>query len=208
MNNRFDKELDNEFKKGLLQVHLNNLYELDEQLGAMLDSTTVTTLKPLQLSIFHYFIEEVMVRNLKPILEGKGILRAKWKVFRLLGVKEFIKFNETYKRLVMSTAYLAGIAEDVDYAYHKFPVKVKGDGISSIDGYAVSLNRIDYYMVYLTREVELVHIDGQIKAFRDFKIITFKNKDMETTDKTYTNVEGGEYLITEVDLEEEQWEIQ
>ena len=204
MNNRFDKQLERGYEKVLLQLHLNSLYDLDEELGKMMDSTTITTIRPLQISIFHYFIEEVLVRTLKPILKGRSIARAKWKVLTLLGIKEFIKFNKTYKRLVMFTAYLAGIAEDVDYAYHKFPVKVKGDGISSIDGYAVSLNRIDYYMVYLTREVELVHIDGQIKAFRDFKIITFKNKDMETTDKTYTNVEGGEYLITEVELEEEQ----
>ncbi|ANT44833.1 hypothetical protein HOR18_gp170 [Staphylococcus phage vB_SscM-1] len=204
MSNRFDRNLDNDFKKGLLRLHLNNLYELDEQLRAMLDSTTVTTLRPLQLSIFHYFIEEVMVRNLKPILEGKGILRAKWKVFRLLGTKEAIKFNETYKRLVMSTAYLAEVAEDVDYAYHKFPVKVKGNGTSSIDGYAVSLNRIDYYMVYLTKGVTMVYPDGQTKAFRDFKIINFKNKDKEITDKEFTNVDGAVFLITEVSLEEEE----
>lgn len=202
MNKRFDKELDQDFKKGFLRLHLNKLYELDEQLGAMLDSTTITTLKPLQLSIFHYFIEEVMVRSLKPILEGKGILRAKWKVFRLLGAKEFIKFNKTYKRLVKSTAYLAGVAEDVEYSYYRFPVKVKGNGVSSIDGYAVSLNRIDYYMVYLTKGVTLVHSDGQTKAFRDFKIINFKHKDKKTTNKKFTNVDGAEFLITKVKLEE------
>uniref|UniRef100_A0AB39C8L3 Uncharacterized protein n=1 Tax=Staphylococcus phage UHP46 TaxID=3234966 RepID=A0AB39C8L3_9CAUD len=204
MSNRFDRKLDYEFEKGLLQSHLNNLYELDEQLGAMLDSTTITTLRPLQLSVFHYFIEEVMVRNLKPILRGKSILRAKWRVFRLLGAKEFIKFNETYKRLVMYTAYLAEVAEDVGYAYHKFPVKVKGNGVSDIDGYAVSLNRIDYYMVYLTKGVTMVYPDGQTKAFRDFKIINFKNKDKEITNKEFTNVDGAVFLITEVSLEEEE----
>lgn len=204
MNNRFDKHLERGYEKGLLQFYLNSLYVLDEELGKMMDSTTITTIRPLQISIFHYFIEEELVRTLKPILKGKSITRAKWKVLTLLGIKEFIKFNKTYKRLVMTTAYLGNTVEDVEQKYERFPVKVKGIGTNSIDGYAVSLNRIDYYMVYLTREVELVHIDGQIKAFRDFKIITFKNKDMETTDKTYTNVEGGEYLITEVELEEEQ----
>lgn len=204
MSNRFDRKLDSEFEKGYLQLHLNNLYELDEQLSKMLDSTTITTLRPLQLSVFHYFIEEVMVRNLKPILRGKSILRAKWKVFKLLGVKEFIKFNETYKRLVMYTAYLAEIAEDVGYAYHKFPVKVKGNGVRDIDGYAVSLNRIDYYMVYLKKGVTFVYPDGQTKLFRDFKIINFKNKDKEITNKEFTNVDGAVFLITEVSLEEEE----
>lgn len=204
MSNRFDRSLVNDFKKVLLQLHLNSLYELDEQLRKMLDSTTVTTLRPLQLSVFHYFIEEVMVRTLKPILEGKSILRAKWRVFRLLGVKEFIKFNETYKRLVMTTAYLAGVAEDVGYAYHKFPVKVKGNGVSDIDGYAVSLDRIDYYMVYLTKEGLMIYLDGQNKAILDFKIINFKDKDKEITNKKFTNVDGAEFLITEVSLKEEE----
>ena len=208
MNNRFDKQLERGYEKWLLQFYLNSLYVLDEELGKMMDSTTITTIRPLQLSIFHYFIEEELVRTLKPILKGKSITRAKWKVFRLLGVKEFIKFNETYKRLVMFTAYLAGIAEDVEQKYERFPVKVKGIGTNSIDGYAVSLNSLDYYMVYLTEGVTMIYLDESIKTFRDFKIITFKNKDMEITDKLYTDVDRGEYLITEVELEEKQWEIQ
>ena len=104
----------------------------------------------------------------------------------------------------MTTAYLGNTVEDIEQKYERFPVKVKGIGTNSIDGYAVSLNSLDYYMVYLTEGVTMIYLDESIKTFRDFKIITFKNKDMETTDKTYTNVEGGEYLITEVDLEEEQ----
>lgn len=204
MSNRFDRKLDYEFERGLLQLHLNSLYELDEQVGKMMESTTITTLRPLQLSVFHYFIEEVMVRTLKPILEGKSILGAKWKVLKLLGVKELVKFNETYKRLVKSTVYLASVAEDVGYAYHKFPVKVKGNGVSDIDGYAVSLDRINYYMVYLTKGGTLVHSEGQTKVLRDFKIINFKNKDKEETNKRFTNVDGAEFLITEVSLEEEE----
>lgn len=208
MNNRFDKQLERGYEKGLLQLHLNSLYDLDEELGKMMDSTTITTIRPLQISIFHYFIEEVLVRTLKPILKGKSIARAKWKVLTLLGIKEFIKFNKTYKRLVMTTAYLGNTVEDVEQEYERFPVKVKGNGTNSIDGYAVSLDRIDYYMVYLTEGVTMLYPDESIKTFRDFKIITFKNKDMEITNKKYINVDRGKYLITEVDLEEEQWEIQ
>lgn len=208
MNNRFDKQLERGYEKGLLQLHLNSLYDLDEELGKMMDSTTITTIRPLQISIFHYFIEEVLVRTLKPILKGRSIARAKWKVLTLLGIKEFIKFNKTYKRLVMTTAYLGNTVEDVEQKYERFPVKVKGNGTNSIDGYAVSLNRLDYYMVYLTEGVTMLYPDESIKTFRDFKIITFKNKDMEITNKKYINVDRGKYLITEVDLEEEQWEIQ
>lgn len=208
MNNRFDKQLERGYEKGLLQFYLNSLYVLDEELGKMMDSTTITTIRPLQLSIFHYFIEEELVRTLKPILKGKSITRAKWKVLTLLGIKEFIKFNKTYKRLVMTTAYLGNTVEDVEQEYERFPVKVKGIGTNSIDGYAVSLNSLDYYMVYLTEGVTMIYPDESIKTFRDFKIITFKNKDMEITDKLYTDVDRGEYLITEVELEEEQWEIQ
>ncbi|XWX32622.1 hypothetical protein LCFBJUUZ_CDS0163 [Staphylococcus phage PG-2021_76] len=204
MSKRFERGMDNEFKKGLLQLHLNTLYDLDEQLCNMMESTTITTLRPLQLSVFHYFIEEVMVAKLKPILKGKSITRAKWRVLKLLGVKEFIKFNETYKRLVMTTAYLSEVAEDVGYSYHRFPVKVKGNGKNDIDGYAVSLNRIDYYMVYLKRGVTFVYDDDTTKTFSDFRIIHFKNKDKEITNKTYTNVNGAEFLITEVSLEEEE----
>jgi len=208
MNNRFDKQLERGYEKGSLQLHLNSLYDLDEELGKMMDSTTITTIRPLQISIFHYFIEEVLVRTLKPILKGRSIARAKWKVLTLLGIKEFIKFNKTYKRLVMTTAYLGNTVEDVEQKYERFPVKVKGNGTNSIDGYAVSLNRLDYYMVYLTEGVTMLYPDESIKTFRDFKIITFKNKDMEITNKKYINVDRGKYLITEVDLEEEQWEIQ
>lgn len=147
MNNRFDKQLERGYEKWLLQLHLNSLYDLDEELGKMMDSTTITTIRPLQISIFHYFIEEVLVRTLKPILKGKSITRAKWKVLTLLGIKEFIKFNKTYKRLVMTTAYLGNTVEGVEQKYERFPVKVKGKGTNSIDGYAVSLNSIDYYMV-------------------------------------------------------------
>src|SRR5699024_11121395 len=204
MNNRFDKQLERGYEKGSLQLHLNSLYDLDEELGKMMDSTTITTIRPLQISIFHYFIEEVLVRTLKPILKGRSIARAKWKVLTLLGIKEFIKFNKTYKRLVMTTAYLGNTVEDVEQKYERFPVKVKGNGTNSIDGYAVSLNRLDYYMVYLTEGVTMLYPDESIKTFRDFKIITFKNKDMEITNKKYINVDRGKYLITEVDLEEEQ----
>ena len=208
MNNRFDKQLERGYEKGLLQFYLNSLYVLDEELGKMMDSTTITTIRPLQISIFHYFIEEELVRTLKPILKGKSITRAKWKVLTLLGIKEFIKFNKTYKRLVMTTAYLGNTVEDVEQKYERFPVKVKGIGTNSIDGYAVSLNSLDYYMVYLTEGVTMIYPDESIKTFRDLKIITFKNKDMEITNKKYINVDKEEYLITEVELEEEQWEIQ
>ena len=204
MNNRFDKQLERGYEKGLLQFYLNSLYVLDEELGKMMDSTTITTIRPLQISIFHYFIEEELVRTLKPILKGKSITRAKWKVLTLLGIKEFIKFNKTYKRLVMTTAYLGNTVEDVEQKYERFPVKVKGIGTNSIDGYAVSLNSLDYYMVYLTEGVTMIYPDESIKTFRDLKIITFKNKDMEITNKKYINVDKEEYLITEVELEEEQ----
>lgn len=210
-----------------LKINKDNFYSVSEEICNIMDSTTVSSVTPLQLSVFHYYIEEKMVESLAPILEGKSITRAKWRVLTKLGIKEFIEFTGAYKRVAMTATYLAQRSEELGREYTVIPCRVVGNTQEGIDGHAVSFDNEDFYMVYTPKSPILVlnrdslfnkkHREnlqrawserGAIKedmvefSLYDFNIIKFNKKELELTEEYHTDSEGIQCLIREVKVGE------